>query len=227
MYKYENPFLGIEDTKSHTLNGDEVRYLTVQDANMRLMNGIVVYRGIPCIVGQFEGAGLGSFNTYDGQYSGVVHMNDYRIDLSSPPLGWGNPDNMPTFFRRNPLRQQQQCLSLQVLANTTPFQARGGWSVPETYKALGDTILGNFPTLGECIERPRGGAFAREWAIARAKGTVDFLLLHNQFGVGYFYQKTKTFEFLENELTKTRNKSLSDLIANNGGGYAIVEYHAR
>lgn len=226
---YVNPFENyILDKKKYLLKGDEVRYVKGADAQMRLANGLVMFKGLPVFLNDTVDESRIQATTWDSAYTELINFNDERIDITSPQLGWVNTEGLgPIFVKRMPQRQQQQSLNVKALDFTIPF-SNGGKGVGAVFstlglsiKAVGDTMLGIYPLLGDCLQRPRGGAFSREWAVAREKNGRGIVLLHNQFPVGYF--EGDQFLFIPGELTKTRLRSLTEEIKKNGGGYAIKE----
>lgn len=227
---FEYPTPGV-----YKLKGDDVRYLNVNDANMRLGNGFVLFKNTPVFLGQVSEQGYFNATSYDNKYSGLLHMNDSRIDITSPPLGWVNTVGYgPIFLRRGPARQQQQSLGTKLCDIFMPFskgnEFGSGFYHPSgtgvSLYAVGRTIAGEFQTIKDCLEHARGGAFSREWAIAREKQGRGYVLFHNQFSIGYYLLDKKTFLIMSDELTKTRMRSLNDEILKNGGGYDIQEHHS-
>jgi hypothetical protein len=225
---YVNPFENYNvEKKKYLLKGDEVRYIKGADAQMRLANGMVMFRGLPVYLNDTMDESRILATTWDSVYTEAICFNDERIDITSPQLGWVNTEGLgPIFVKRAPHRQQQQSLNVKALDFNLPFSKdKAGGAIFSTLglsiKAVGDTMLGVYPSLDECLKRPRGGAFSREWAVAREKNGRGIVLLHNQFPVGYL--EGDQFLFIPGELTKTRLRSLTEEIKKNGGGYAIKE----
>lgn len=224
-----SPFEEIPTSPAYVLIGDEARYPNANDAQMRLSNGFVRFKDEVVWLMEVDGGYLHAM-TYDSKFHGHIHMNDSRIDISSPPLGWVNTrDYGPLYARRNPARQQKQSFGFELGYFDAPFAwesktIRLNHEAGPNVLTVGRTIDGVFPSLQECIGLPRGGAFSRDWAIAREKKGRGTLLLHNNLGVGYFYPEHKKFVFLPNELTKTRMKGITEQIQKSGGNYAVEEY---
>lgn len=199
---------------------EETRYDSVSDAVMRLSKTFVFFEDTPVYVEEpSQGSYLNMYTSIDK--SVCIHMNDVRLNISSPALGWINGNAGPVYPSRNPSRQQQQgfnpvesnCFRTPVvkrkIVDFRPFRIDGDLNINNICAMLED----DYPPISLCAEADVGGAFSREWAIVRpSKKTKLFVLYHEIFPVGYFDSNLRQFSLIEGFRTKTRIRSLNDYI---------------
>lgn len=219
---------------------NNTRYDTSHDAHMRLSNTVCRYKGRAIMVRNVpEGSDKIIFvyiNPASPKEVGEEHkvsFNSPDLDVSSPPIGWGNPDAdkwKPSYFFRNAARQQQQGLALSRLGVFNPRfeEVRRGWewNLWEDLRFIGQMIEDDgWPSIETASQSSLGMAISLDWAIIRYRTDQHtFSLFHQDMDVGVFVPATKTFIFAIDSYTKTRQQSIEKLLMrvdNFHGGYNV------
>lgn len=214
----------------------EIRYLTPQDANMRLRDTICRYNGEVVFV---NGAAphpskiLLEIVLLEPPYRRIqVDSSDPLLDISSPPIGWLMFKKQPLFVSRPTIQNQKQGLCPRSVLFYSPSNGKFGnglaWDSYDDLLAFKDAIENRGQRIAEVVSNPLGGVLGRQWALARNKKIpADFLTIYHQsIAVGTYFIQTKTFFFRKGRLTKTREMQLRDILyrpENSGDNYVISQ----
>ncbi len=160
-----------------------LEYHNYEDAGMRLANSVCFWDGHPYYVTQVEGSTRNSTKVrlwpFNRVSSGttkdtmVVDYTDDRFDYTPKQLGFLNYDGNCYFLTRIPARIQKQGLvSEQVTCTSSPRFYIGDVFTSNAFESM---LLGNYPTLDNCLkklsENPYtvGMAFSRNFCVRSEK----------------------------------------------------------
>ena len=109
-----------------------------------------------------------------------------KINVLPVPLGWCNWKHRSFYLVRLPERRWRQGLRQNCLRTTNATRVRP----PSIYSiSMRNTIVGNYPTLEECVEfvdneESQEMAFSRRFCVGGRVGEAEFSLLHRIGNVG-------------------------------------------
>jgi hypothetical protein len=186
-----------------------IQYESVNDANMRLGNTIVLYDGKPVYIrevgalGEGEGANGDIYRVYiknlpisptdRGAYERKF-ISSKKFDLAPFPMGFMNLNEHAVYLSRAPKKQQKQGLSEGTLSAVTvgdPLgQQRIRFADLLNKKEFADCISGNYPNVREATRLIEAGAqsvaFSRCFAMARDTALPELIYLyHKKDKVGF------------------------------------------
>lgn len=208
-----------------------LRYDNVNDVKMRLHGSVIHYRGVPVqVISLNDELGVQLASPTNPEYDGIiVHSSDVELDVSSVHVGWVNHQKVgPLYLMRAPWRQQKQGLSFRTLIAFYPgkgsMEAGSVIGTGTGYVLICKALAGQYKKLEDCVSSTNGGAFSKEWAIAKPEGmgNAAFVVYHKSVAVGLYVPRTKTFLFTRGTLSKTRRASLA-IHAPAAGGYVVSE----
>lgn len=163
-----------------------LEYNDQQDATMRLDGTICRYKDVPYYIS--VSAERNKVNLHDlgkgNKILETVKYTDPEFSYKPFPLGYINYYEEAYYMARSPDRRQKQglCHNLIRFRNKGPG---GSWFASKEMKA---TILGDYPTLGECLDTVYSGkskklAFHRYCAIERLNvSNVDLMFRDRKVG---------------------------------------------
>lgn len=214
------------------LKGDDKRYPSAHDVQIRLLKTIVFWDGAPAYVSQlYDDTKIVLWDLIPGSSNFVVDANDSRLEITSPRLGFFHYGSSAFYVCRRPLRAQRQGLDIDRLIYYDV--GSGQWTNfardEEVFKGFRSMLLQEYPQLSEILGQSgkmqrRAAAFSRTWAIRYTGSPKHYLLFHKTAAVGFFDATTKTFRFSPEERTRLRLNSLNQVLAKQydiGGNYAI------
>lgn len=207
----------IHTTPGDLLIGENTRYDTQHDANMRLAKSIVRLNGAPIFIKECPDMWCIAWDLIDGSGDFLVNANDKRLDISSPPLGYINYSGSAQYAMRNATRSQKQGIDPAKLAYLDVKQGPRAFGYGgDLLIAIGQSIRNEFPSLLEGMKRKNGFAISRTWAFGSTKDKDVFLLYHRQYPVALYRHNQEKFLFQRGELSKIRRESLLNTLARNG-----------
>ena len=186
-----------------------IPYESVNDANMRLGNTIVLYDGKPVYVrevgaiGEGEGKNGDIFRVYvkelpltaedRGNYDRKF-ISSKKFDLAPFPMGFMNHNGKAIYLSRAPKKQQRQGLSEGTLSSYTLGDTTGSRAVRFNdllrMTEFTDCISNKYPNVREATRLVEAGAdsvaFSRVFAIARDASLPELIYLyHKKDKVGF------------------------------------------
>jgi hypothetical protein len=222
---------------------DELRYDSGHDMVMRLGKTLVVYEGNLVYLTE-PAADLHMFGyTLTGKDRGlkqIIHSSDLGLDITSIRLGWANVmnrDGLPwgAYFMRRAGNSQKQGVDPGRLLAFDPRPEMMGNYRYRDYRDLygfGEMFDEDYPSIGDAIEAIKKEGTARaiafDWGLfpAQRKGACIATLYHKAVAVGWIDPKKPQIMCMPGLLSKTRRKSLEDLLAsakNGKDGYGVRE----
>lgn len=207
----------------------ELRYLSAQDVNMRLMKTIIRYRGrLVFVQGCHEDLKV-SLIDVKSNTNILAHSSDVDLDISSIELGWINAGKGACHVSRIAQNSQKQGVAL----NRTRVFA--GWSAREPYtgyswREIEDlrpflALVGQdeYPTIRKACHG-YGYAFDKDWAFSSSRpDPKTFAVYHKTIAIGTFNRSDGVFLLRRGYLTKTRRAQLLSHIQRSGISYVIKE----
>lgn len=204
----------------------EFRYDNANDTIMRLKGTIVRYRGQAVYVTHCQNDSLNILiedisHGRNPEETISVHTSDVDLDISSAPLGWSNFNDYSLYLMRSAKNSQKQGVNPGSLIYFDPDARldrqtnRFSFQNHDDLYSIGNTIMGNFPSIKYVLNRKKGGAIHADWALLNLsperQGTY-YTLFHKTTPVAAFNKKTGRFLFRRLRLTKTRKASLQEVL---------------
>jgi hypothetical protein len=209
--------------------GDDERYLTPNDVNMRVAHTVCQFDGTPVYVdGQYEGFWIQCRPLASGEHW-LVHANDRRFAAHGLRVGFMNWGADAIYLARNPLRSQRQGLDFPRLDQ---YSLKKGQHIGlhidgEIEQALFQMFSANYLTIDQAIKRLSRGsyaeAFSKTWALKNLPSKRYAMLYHKTEGVALFNLTAPKIKFKPGELTELRRRSLVNILSKNGANYDISE----
>lgn len=207
------------DEKHDILKGDDTRYDSAHDANMRLAKTIIRFNGSPVFVKEcLPDMWVVCWDTIENSTDFMVHCNDKRLDISSPPLGFINYNSSAIYSMRNATRSQKQGIDATRLAYLDVYNG------PRAFNASGDLLMqigcairSEYPDFLEGMHgAKRGFAISRTWGFCITKDKNVLIAFHKQYPVALLRVPENRFIFQKGELTKIRRESLQNVLVKKG-----------
>ena len=180
-----------------------VKYLP-NDVNARLDGGICFYDGRPYVIYTHGLNGTtGNLRPLHGSRRDfLVHLNDEKLDISSPELGYINSGDNAFYIMRSPDRRYKQTLSsTSMVGLKIDGRVLSGDSVADViFSESGERMFLNiYPTLKEALtfleeaksKKTRSVAFHRDVALAKDSFGITRVYFKGK-EVGRIKPKTKT-----------------------------------
>ncbi len=148
-----------------------IKYLP-QDNEARINNGICRYEGVPYLISLMSNTQLQLAPLYakTGREPFLVNINDQKIDISSPPLGWVNGKSSAFYLMRRPERNYKQSLRIQHLSgyNHHGSSIPNDWIHTAIFSKNGeDMFTDTYPLYKEATGRLSPGTKTTSVALSR------------------------------------------------------------
>lgn len=180
------------------MSNTEPRYLTSNDATMRMDGGLVRYRGevyfsrvMDSVVKLFNLYDIG--NNINAKAKYVLNYNDPEIDTTAIHIGYINDDNFNTvyYITRPPFRKQKQSTAI----TNTLYSSLGSMKfnvLPNSIffsKAVEAALAQQYPSFFTCCDQLRklkktALAFSSEFAILHDEKNDNGQLYFEQIPIG-------------------------------------------
>lgn len=198
------------------LKGDNKRYPHGSDAQLRLLRTIVRWQGEPVYVsGVYDGTLVLVWDMKSGSQLFVVDSNDSRLDVSSQRMGFVNYGGRAYYAARRAIRSQRQgvepsrCLHYDISKGRMQSFDIGDDLLIE-YRNM---LTRRYPTVKQIVDSDDlTGAFGPTWAIRKTGSKGWYILFHRMEAIGWFNKTNKTFSIKEDQSSRLRLKSLSNVL---------------
>jgi hypothetical protein len=176
---------------------EPLRYDTASDVKLRLHGSIVRYKGTPVTakarLNDNDDLYLRLVSLRDFVFNEYIHSSDTDLDISSPPLGYMNTDEITHYIQRIPTRKQVQGFTHHSASFLTdspnPFHSNPLTMLHSV--AMADTIDGKYPNGIEVLEKLMSSpsivsiAFHRKFALMKDEISL-IKLRHMGKSIGFF-----------------------------------------
>ena len=200
------------------LKGDSKRYLSNQDAGMRLGRTLIRYEDVLYYVKDVVGSCELIAWDLTSKEDVLLNGNDSKLDISSIPLGYLNVQNQVAYYPlRRPSRSQRQGVDTSRLQYFSPAHRQclglGGIDIWPCFVKLHQN---NYPTVEECLKADKSLAFSRSWCLIATKSENVKTLFFKDIPVGTYLVRPRTFLFAPGQLTGPRERSLRNVLVKKG-----------
>lgn len=157
-----------------------MRYESEADVKTRLYNTVVVHNKRPCLVVGVEDKNTVVVQDLETERHSNAKVAELDLDPSHAPLGYVMHGAEVYIAMRKPTRRYKQGLSGENLVVRPVLEDGREGRLGRLHfasKAIGKTMLGEFPDVGTAFQKARSGEarivpFHRDWAV----GTHDYEL---------------------------------------------------
>lgn len=164
-----------------------------EDMNMRLAETLVMYRGRPFYIVEYEMAE----NRISGYYPDNDKVTKFtlpnrNLDIRPPRLGYVNYRGTAIYVSRYPVRRYKQGIHSQNITFNAMADKGRLIRSPEFSKAL----MGDYPSFNNALRRlesKNSVAFNRHWAVLKAADGIHLMYRGNPVGA-YKDSKLKLME---------------------------------
>lgn len=155
-----------------------MRYESEADVKTRLYHTVVIHKQRPCLVVGVEDKNTVVVSDLETDKHSKALVADLDLDPSHAPLGYVIDGEDVYMAMRKPVRRYKQGLNnenlvLKNVLDEPPARRMGRLNFAS--KAIGKTMLGQFPDVGEAFQKVRKQEarivpFHRDWAVGVHEG---------------------------------------------------------
>lgn len=198
-------------------------YDSLEDAERRLLNTVVLYKGDPVYIERIRGLSSNQIADVILLPTGKTAAIETQLDLSSfevldlPPLGYVNLANYAHYLVRQPIRAVRQGLCAQnVNISANPDGGTPNWDRLMRTQGLVDMFKNKYPTFDSVFDEiiksddAKKKAFSKRYALAiddmesitlEYRG-INIARANNPKKYGPRFTLPKKYEYLTEELTE-------------------------